>query len=180
MEKLQTVAVEGLCKLLLHNRICSSHLITQLLILWHNPTIRENAYLTQCLCQFFPHYVNRVRDSYSVLEEAYLPTLKIIANAPDTSPLQEIEILRVSQVIIGLTASNISNTFGIHNNLTFIIITEALSPDPEIPIDVLIKSLKHLDVQFESQDSKRNILEALDQLENVVIDMFKQIYPYTF
>ena len=162
------MAAEGLCKLILHKRISSSHLISQLLILWHSPVAKENPFLSHCLCSFFNLYINKVSESQAILEEAYLPTLKTLANAPEMSPLQEIDTLRVSEVIIGLTCCAIHNNYSTHNQLTYTILNEILNPDTEILLEVLIKSLRLLDVQLDGENLKNDILAALDNVEEMV------------
>ncbi|OXU30311.1 hypothetical protein TSAR_015427 [Trichomalopsis sarcophagae] len=168
VENLQSVATEGLCKLILHKRISSHQLISQLLILWHNPSTKSNPTLSQCLCNFFNLYMSKVSESQAILEEAYLPTLKMLANAPEMSPLQEVDALRVSEVIIGLTCCAIHNNYSTHNQLTYTILNEILNPDTEIELDVLIKSLKMLDVQLDGQNLKNDILKALDDAEDLL------------
>lgn len=168
VQNLQSVATEGLCKLILHKRISSHQLVSQLLILWHNPSTKNNPSLSQCLCNFFNLYISKVSESQAILEEAYLPTLKMLANAPEMSPLQEIDALRVSEVIISLTCCAIHNNYSIHNQLTYTILNEILNPDTEIELDVLIKSLKMLDVQLDGENLKNDILKALDDVENLV------------
>lgn len=118
-------------------------------------------------------------ESQAVIEEAYLPTLKALANAPDMSPLQEIDPLRVSEVMIQFTCCTIHNNYSVHNQLTYTILNEVLNPDTEIQIEVLIKSLKLLDVQLDSEVLKKDILKALDNVEDLVreitllLDLFK-------
>lgn len=172
VKSLQSVAAEGLCKLILHKRICSSQLISQLLISWHNPTTKENPYLSECLVHFFNLYISKISESQAILEEAYLPTLKMLANAADMSPLQEIDPLRISEVIISLTCCTIHNNYSTHNQLTYTILSEILNPDTEIELDVLIKSLKFLDVQLDSPTLKNDILKALDDVESLVSLIF--------
>lgn len=166
--KLQSVAAEGLCKLILHKRISSHSIISHLLILWHHPIAKENPFLSQCLCNFFNLYISKVSESQTILEETYLPTLKTLAAAPEMSQLQEIDALRVSEVIIGLTCCAIHNNYSVHNQLTYTILSEILNPDTEIVLDVLIKSLKMLDVQLDGENLKNDILKALDDVEELV------------
>ncbi|XP_023247525.1 condensin complex subunit 3-like [Copidosoma floridanum] len=168
VQNLQSVAAEGLCKLILHKKIVSHQLISQLLILWHNPSTKDNPFLSQCICGFFNLYISRIPESQAILEEAYLPTLKMLANAPEMSPLQEIDALRVSEIIIKLTCCHIHNNYSTHNQLTYTILSEILNPETEIELDVLIKSLKCLDVQLDGQNLKNDILKALDDVENLL------------
>lgn len=152
----------------MHKRINSHLLLSQLIILWHNPAAKENTFLSQCLCSFFNIYINKVPEGSTLLGEAYLPTLKSLVNAPDMSSLHEIDPLRVSEVIISLTCHGITNSYAVHNQLTNIILNEIMNTDTDIPMDVLVKSLKMLDVQFDEGEEKTDILKTLDRADEMV------------
>lgn len=92
----------------------------------------------------------------------------MLASAPEMSPLQEIDSLRVSEVIISLTCCAIHNNYSIHNQLAYTILSEILNPETEIVLDVLIKSLKMLDVQLDGENLKNDILKALDDIDKLV------------
>ena len=48
------MAAEGLSKLLLAGRVCSSKLLSRLLLLWYNPIVEDDETLLQTLGVFFP------------------------------------------------------------------------------------------------------------------------------
>ncbi|KAJ8674292.1 hypothetical protein QAD02_005554 [Eretmocerus hayati] len=164
-QNLQSVAILGLCKLILHKRICNVNLISHLIILWHNPSTKEN--LSQTLCNFFNLYVNKVNESQSILEDAYLPTLRTLRNASEMSDIIEIDPLRVSEMIIKLTCCAIHNNYSAHNQITYNILSEILNPETDLELEVLIKSLKMLDVNLDGE-MKNDILKALEDVEDLL------------
>lgn len=79
---LRTVAAEGFARLLFCSRIVSSQLLSRLLILYFNPTTEEDTRLRQALSVFFPAFAFASLDRQQLLADAFIPTLKTIANAP--------------------------------------------------------------------------------------------------
>ncbi|XP_033356774.1 condensin complex subunit 3 [Bombus vosnesenskii] len=170
---LRTVAAEGLCKLLLHRRITSSSLLSRLIILCYNPVNDSDFYLRQCLTGFFDNFVTFVPDAHMLLEEAYLPTLQILCNAPDISPLQEIDPYEVSGFILNLTRLETrkpgGENFCAHNSLVFSILAEVLNTESNIDKETLIKSLKDLHLELDDNTSKKNLQEAIDKVMEMVV-----------
>lgn len=58
---LREVAGEGICKLLLSQRILSQKLLAKLLVLWYNPISQEEANLRSVLGLFFPTFAAQDR-----------------------------------------------------------------------------------------------------------------------
>ena len=178
VQELRVIATEGLTKLLFCRRISSPRLLSRLIILWHNPLSEGDTYLSQCLCTFFNNFAVCVPDSHVMLEEAFFPTLRTLANAPDRSPLQEIDPLKVSEIMLSLTRPGINKnaTVNVHNDLVFLILSEILNPNSEIDTEVLVKSLKLLDFRLEIETLKDNLREALNNaLEKVSKKIIKNI-----
>ena len=99
-----------------------------------------------------------------MLEEAFLPTLRTLANAPDRSPLQGIDPHRITDIILNLTKPGMhkDSSLNVHNDLVFSILVEVLNPNSEIEPEILIKSLKNLEVRLEIETLKENLKEALN------------------
>ncbi|OAD60372.1 Condensin complex subunit 3 [Eufriesea mexicana] len=178
---LRTIATEGLCKLLLNRRISSTSLLSRLIILCYNPVNDNDYYLRQCLTGFFDNFVVLVPDAQTQLEEAYLPTLQTLCNAPEISPLQEIDPYEVSTFILNLTRLGIrqsgAENYCVHNSLVFTILAEILNPVSNIDQETLVKSLKNLNVEFDDITSKENLLEAVNRVTEVV-DSDKKLLKY--
>jgi len=169
---MRTIATEGFCKLLLNERISSSSLISRLIILAYNKANIDDIYLRQCLSVFFEHFIVRVPEAQEMLESAYFPTLRALCDAPDVSPLREIDIYHVSKFVLNLTRRGYQKTgvqtFCTHNNLAFAILAEILNSESNIDKDILIKSLTNLHIQIEDAPSKQNLQEAIENVTNMV------------
>lgn len=169
---MRTIATEGFCKLLFNQRINSSSLISRLIILAYNKANIDDIYLRQCLSVFFEHFIVRVPEAQEMLENAYFPTLRALCDAPDVSPLREIDIYHVSKFILNLTSRGYQKTgvqtFCTHNNLAFAILAEILNLKSNIDKDILIKSLTNLHIQIEDAPSKQNLQEAIEKVTNMV------------
>ncbi|KYQ51533.1 Condensin complex subunit 3 [Trachymyrmex zeteki] len=180
---LRTTAAEGLCKLLLNQRINSSNLVSRLIIMCYNPVNVDDIYLRQCLSAFFDCFVGRVPDAQEMLENAYFPTLQVLCNAPDISPLREINAYHVSRFILGLTKrgsqKNSGQTFYTHNNLAFAILAEILNPESKIDQEILIRSLTDLCIQLEDDNlSKQNLQKAIKNVTKMVLNADKRLLKY--
>lgn len=183
-QDLRTTAAEGLCKLLLNQRINSSSLISRLIIMCYNPVNIDDIYLRQCLSAFFDCFVARVPDAQEMLESAYFPTLQVLCNAPDISPLREINAYHVSRFILSLTRRGCQKTNGqmfyIHNNLAFAILAEILNPESKIDQEILIRSLTNLCIQIEDDLSKQNLQKAIKDVTKMVSHISSCFYPRSY
>jgi len=107
-----------------------------------------------------------------MLETAYLPTLQVLCNAPNVSPLQEIDVYHVSKFILNLIRRGLQKpdgqTFYTHNNLAFAILAEILNPESKIDQETLIRSLTNLHIQIEDELSKQNLREAIENVTKMV------------
>ncbi|EFN66582.1 Condensin complex subunit 3 [Camponotus floridanus] len=181
-QDMRTIATEGFCKLLLNQRISSSTLISRLIILAYNKANIDDIYLRQCLSVFFEHFIVRVPEAQEMLESAYFPTLRALCDAPDVSPLREIDIYHVSKFILNLTSRGYQKTevqtFCTHNNLAFAILAEILNSESNIDKDILIKSLTNLHIQIEDAPSKQNLQEAIENVTNMVKHSDRRLLKY--
>ena len=129
-------------------------------------------YLRQCLSGFFDNFVGLVPDAQILLEEAYLPTLQTLCNAPDISPLQEIDPYDISRFILNLTRHELrkpgTENYCAHNNLVFTILAEMLNTTSKIDQETLIKSLKDLHLDLDDDTFKKNLQEAVNKVMETV------------
>ncbi|EPY74825.1 hypothetical protein CB1_001888008 [Camelus ferus] len=103
VSELRTGAAEGLAKLMFSGLLVSSRLLSRLVLLWYNPVTEEDVRLRHCLGVFFPMFAYASRTNQECFEEAFLPTLQTLANAPASSPLAEIDITNVAELLVDLT-----------------------------------------------------------------------------
>ncbi|XP_034233209.1 condensin complex subunit 3 [Thrips palmi] len=147
---MRNLAMEGLYKLLMACRITSSALLTRLILMWYSPVTEGDETLRQPLGVFLTVYASQCPRSQETLEQAFLPTLKTLINAPVTSPLTQIDLDSVARLFVSLTRpgtnKNHSKTSHIHNNMALSICNAIMDSDNATCISVLLRALNCLDL----------------------------------
>ncbi|XP_014744494.1 PREDICTED: condensin complex subunit 3 [Sturnus vulgaris] len=179
--ELRTEAAEGIAKLMFSGRLISAKLLSRLVLLWYNPVTEEDTRLRHCLGVFFPLFAYANRSNQECFEEAYLPTLQTLLNAPATSPLAEVDISNVSELLVDLTRpsglkcqSKNSQDYQestVHDSLAVKICNEILA-DPTAPdVRIYAKALNLLEL---SSSSTENLLVLLSEIQEKVEDKLCQ------
>ncbi|NWI20769.1 CND3 protein, partial [Crypturellus soui] len=179
--ELRTEAAEGIAKLMFSGRLISAKLLSRLVLLWYNPVTEEDTRLRHCLGVFFPLFAYANRSNQECFEEAYLPTLRTLFNAPATSPLAEVDISNVSELLVDLTRpsglkpqaqkSLEYQGLTVHDNLAMKICNEILM-DPTAPdVRIYTRALNSLEL---SDSSTENLLLLLDEILEKVKDKLCQ------
>ncbi|KAM6205994.1 condensin complex subunit 3 isoform 2-T2 [Sarcoramphus papa] len=179
--ELRTEAAEGIAKLMFSGRLISAKLLSRLILLWYNPVTEEDTRLRHCLGVFFPLFAYANRSNQECFEEAYLPTLQTLLNAPATSPLAEIDISNVSELLVDLTRpsglkpqskkSQDYQDLTVHDSLAMKICNEILM-DPTAPdVRIYAKALNSLEL---SSSSTENLLVLLNEILEKVKDKLCQ------
>uniref|UniRef100_A0A674DKA8 Non-SMC condensin I complex, subunit G n=1 Tax=Salmo trutta TaxID=8032 RepID=A0A674DKA8_SALTR len=106
VSELRTETAEGLAKLMYSGRITSAKLLSRLVLLWYNPVTEGDTRLRHCLGVFFQLYARESRAHQECVEECFLPTLQTLLNAPATSPLAEVDVTNVAELLVELTRSS--------------------------------------------------------------------------
>ncbi|NXR83818.1 CND3 protein, partial [Pycnonotus jocosus] len=175
--ELRTEAAEGIAKLMFSGRLISAKLLSRLVLLWYNPVTEEDTRLRHCLGVFFPLFAYANRSNQECFEEAYLPTLQTLLNAPATSPLAEVDISNVSELLVDLTRpsglkcqskkSQDYQELTVHDTLAMKICNEILA-DPTAPdVRIYAKALNSLEL---SSSSTENLLVLLNEIQEKVED----------
>ncbi|KAF6026933.1 NCAPG [Bugula neritina] len=176
---IRTLCAEGLSKLLLTARIVSSKLLSRLVILWYNPVTEEDVRLRHCLGVFFPVYAFSSRDNQVQVEEAFIPTLQVIFDAPATSPLSDIDESNVVELLVQLTdptqvkkVADQSALSGMtsHDSLAVKICNEIIERDNMYGVVVLAKALTMLQLSQDNELLARDLSNLSIQLSQVVKD----------
>ncbi|KAJ8026278.1 Condensin complex subunit 3 [Holothuria leucospilota] len=184
--ELRTFSAEGIAKLLLAGRISSPKLLSRLLLLWYNPTTEEDIRLRQALAIFFNMYAFSDRSHQEAFEEAFLPTLQTLFNAPLKSPLAEISDVNVAQFMVYLMdhrnlkqptqAGNMQETT-VHDNLSLKICNAVLA-DPIAPgVRSLCKALSLLHITTSNVSLVRDLLTLTNSMIKVIYFPFFSSLP---
>uniref|UniRef100_A0A3Q1EQZ3 Non-SMC condensin I complex, subunit G n=1 Tax=Acanthochromis polyacanthus TaxID=80966 RepID=A0A3Q1EQZ3_9TELE len=173
---LRTETAEGLAKLMYTGRMSSAKMLSRLVLLWYNPVTEDDTRLRHCLGIFFQLYARESRAHQELVEESFLPTVCTLLNAPATSPLAEVDINNVVELLVELTRPSAlikpsANTeeVCVHDYLAVRMCGEMLK-DPTAPeVRLYAKTLSNLELSRD--DTVRKDLQTLlQQLVQVVTD----------
>jgi condensin complex subunit 3 len=157
--ELRTETAEGLCKLLMIGAISSPKLLSRLLLIWYNPMTEPSCKLRHILGTFFPLYCSMSLASQLAMEGAFIPTMRVLFDAPITSPLNEIDVEDVGMFFVHLTKEDMlqshdaskrpvdvlaASTTSVHDSLAKIVSNEILQDPDAYQAKVLIKVLTNL------------------------------------
>ncbi|KAM9315045.1 condensin complex subunit 3 isoform 2-T2 [Pholidichthys leucotaenia] len=173
---LRTETAEGLAKLMYTGRISSAKMLSRLVLLWYNPVTEDDTHLRHCLGVFFQLYARESRAHQEIVEESFLPTIRTLLNAPATSPLAEIDINNVVELLVELTRpsalikpSTNTEEVCVHDNLAVRMCSEMLK-DPTAPeVRLYSKTLSNLELSRD-EAVREDLQTLLQQLVQVVKD----------
>ncbi|KAF0870927.1 CND3 protein, partial [Crocuta crocuta] len=177
VSELRTGAAEGLAKLMFSGLLVSSRILSRLILLWYNPVTEEDVRLRHCLGVFFPMFAYASRTNQECFEEAFLPTLQTLASAPASSPLAEIDITNVAELLVDLTRPSGLNpqaknsqdyqALTVHDNLAIKICNEILTCPCSPEIRVYTKALSSLELSSNlAQDLLILLKEILEEVKD--------------
>ncbi|KAM6972031.1 LOW QUALITY PROTEIN: condensin complex subunit 3 [Aplochiton taeniatus] len=173
--ELRTETAEGLAKLMYSGRISSAKLLSRLVMLWYNPVTEDDTRLRHCLGVFFQLYARESRAHQECVEESFLPTLRTLLNAPATSPLAEVDVTNVAELLIELTRPSTLNKPSdtqdvcVHDYLAVRVCGEMLK-DPTAPeVRLYAKTLGSLELST-CENRRRDLVTLLQQITQVVKD----------
>uniref|UniRef100_A0A8D3BTM7 Non-SMC condensin I complex, subunit G n=1 Tax=Scophthalmus maximus TaxID=52904 RepID=A0A8D3BTM7_SCOMX len=172
---LRTETAEGLAKLMYTGRISSAKMFSRLVLLWYNPVTEDDTRLRHCLGVFFQLYARESRAHQEVVEESFLPTVRTVMNAPATSPLAEVDISNVVELLVELTRPSAlikpsTNTeVCVHDYLAVRMCGEMIN-DPTAPeVRLYAKTLSNLELSRD-ETVRKDLETLLQQLLQVVKD----------
>ncbi|XP_053113435.1 condensin complex subunit 3 isoform X2 [Hemicordylus capensis] len=172
--ELRTESAEGLAKLIFSGRLISAKLLSRLVLLWYNPVTEEDTRLRHCLGVFFPLFAYSNRSNQECFEEAFLPTLQILFNAPASSPLSEVDAANVSELFVDLTRPSGLNQstkdcqgVTVHDSLAMKICNEILMDPSALDVRIYTKALSSLEL---NKDFTKDLLVLLDEILEKVKD----------
>uniref|UniRef100_A0A8C4QPA3 Non-SMC condensin I complex, subunit G n=1 Tax=Eptatretus burgeri TaxID=7764 RepID=A0A8C4QPA3_EPTBU len=179
------VTAEGFAKLQACGRVSSPRLLSRLLLLWHNPLAPGGTKLRSCLATFFPGYAAACRSNREVLANSLLPTLRTLRSAPISSPLTQVEPLKLVRLVVSLSNTRDGNTrhwnsvlaqedTSVHESLALQLCNAVLEElnDPETKeaktswwTVVLLKALAMLHVSGTDQSTPQHLQNMLQRIK---------------
>uniref|UniRef100_A0A8C7J263 Non-SMC condensin I complex subunit G n=1 Tax=Oncorhynchus kisutch TaxID=8019 RepID=A0A8C7J263_ONCKI len=171
VSELRTETAEGLAKLMYSGRISSAKLLSRLVLLWYNPVTEDDTRLRHCLGVFFQLYARESRAHQECVEECFLPTLQTLLNAPATSPLAEVDVTNVAELLVELTRPSSLIKPGdtqevcVHDYLAVRVCGEMLK-DPSAPeVRLYAKVLNSLELSADG-NTTRDLVTLLQQVKD--------------
>lgn len=183
-------AASGLAMILFSGRIVSPAIFSRLVLLWYNPTTQEEHNTLNKISCFLDAYPYMCRANHNCVEEAFLPTLRTLFDAPNSSPLASVSIQNVAQLMIHLTRPSVikslqaekendpslSNKRNIdwlgegsaHDSLAVKLCNEILLDPQSIRVGVLSRALPMLELSPNLPDNLTDLSVLCEQMvENV-------------
>ncbi|KAM4049960.1 condensin complex subunit 3 [Anomaloglossus baeobatrachus] len=175
--EIRTETAEGLAKLMFSGRLISSKLLSRLVLLWYNPVTEEDTKLRHCLGVFFPIFAYSCRTNQDCFAESFLPTLQTLFNAPASSPLADVDVSNVAELLVDLTrpsglkqqATNPPDyqISTVHDNLALKICNEIMKDHTSPDVRIYAKSLCSLEL---SKEFAKDLLPVLDAAMEDITD----------
>lgn len=177
--------ITGFCRLVLSGRFQTGDLVSKLMLKFFSPATDPE--INQTLAIFFPALIKRRQQE--CMANALLPTLFIILDAPNESPLQEVKPERIIKFVVNSTMpAYCSPGLNIHNDiaLKFLSIMNDNSGNKDL-LKLLSKELLTLQVSDDSslrddlQTVSDNLLDrTIDPKTETYIKDFKEILAGTY
>ncbi|KAL8613334.1 hypothetical protein ACOMHN_052573 [Nucella lapillus] len=177
---LRSVVAEGLAKLLMSGRVFSAGLLSRLLLLWYNPLMEDDALLRHTLGTFFPIFAFTNSANQELFEDAFLPILRTILNAPTTSPLNSVNPTNVADFLVELThaqrlvAAQSKTSTGrdnpCHDSVAVKVCNEILSNPQSLQVRLWTRVLNQLALSPDNLSHLKDLAVLCQQMREVVKD----------
>lgn len=168
-QQVRAVVSEGIGKLLFQGCVSSSNLLTQLILLWYNPVTEDDSHLRHFLGVFLPAFASSKKCNQEQFEEAFLPTLSALFEAPYSSPLAQIDQYNVAKFMLELTnpylIPNQKQDVTIHDRLSINICNEILKNPHSGQTQLFAKILNYLKLS----SNAISVLKDLDILCETIL-----------
>ncbi|KAK4873329.1 hypothetical protein RN001_015358 [Aquatica leii] len=144
--ELRECAATALCNLIVYGRVQSATLISRMILKWCNPALDDESERVRQRIGLMLEKLPSLSGSANLLENAFLPTIKTILNAPKTSPLSDVNLQSLEKFMLSLCSVCHEND-RLHDLLAFKICMEINDDHDEFLNVTLSKILLLLDIK---------------------------------
>ncbi|XP_039258704.2 condensin complex subunit 3-like [Styela clava] len=192
-------AASGLAMILVSGRIVSPAIFSRLVLLWYNPTTQDEFNTLNKISCFLDFYPYMCKATHNCLEEAFLPTLRTLFEAPNSSPLASVNIQNVAELLVHLTKPSLIKSLhrdkdnegngtkwreqvdwlgdrSAHDGLAIKLSNEILRDPQSVNVVVLSRSLSMLELSSNLQDNLKDLTVLCEDMLEVVKN--KQSWRY--
>nr|CAB3264222.1 condensin complex subunit 3 [Phallusia mammillata] len=162
-----------LSRVLVSHRILSPTVFSRLILLWYNPATQDDPEVVHAISDFLNTFPYMSKEAHGCVEAAFLPIIRVLFNAPHTSPLASVNIENVTELLITITQPSVIQKADIkhicnhdmkwldeasaHDDLANMVACEVLS-DPSSPfVNTLCKVLPMLELNPKQQDNLKDV-----------------------
>lgn len=180
-------AANGLAMILVSGRIISPAIFSRLLLLWYNPTTQDEHGTINTISCFLDFYPYMCRATHNCIQEAFLPTLRTLFDAPNSSPLASVDVHNVGELLVHLTKPSVIRSLhaekenpdaagnwkqrvewlgdsSAHDSLAVKLSNEILRDPQSVNVTVLARTLSILELSSNLQDNLKDLTVLCEQM----------------
>jgi hypothetical protein len=103
--ELVVIATQGLCKLVLYNRVSSVAVLSRMIRLYFEPSVKNRDDIRRCLSLFFPAYAFSSEERQALIGQCMVPLARMWSQLPMDHDLRDVEFSDVSAFVLYLSDS---------------------------------------------------------------------------
>ncbi len=168
-EDMRTNAAEGFTKLLLLGRLADGNILSHLVLLYFNPATEDDAHLRQCLSAFFPAFLAASDAHRTMLRGAVLPSVRVVIEAPKSSPLADINASQMASVLLALlhdapaAATTQTDVVSAHEELMFELAADICANPASLGARTFCQLMSQLVFNAEHQHNIKSFRHLVEQ-----------------
>ncbi|XP_076813570.1 condensin complex subunit 3-like isoform X2 [Clavelina lepadiformis] len=171
-----------LAKVLVSHHILSPAVVSRLILTWYNPATQDEPQILHMISNFLNIFPYMSKQAHECMEAAFLPILRILFNAPCSSPYASVNADNVAELLVSITRPSIIqsadlkgiceerdtkwlNDGSAHDNIAMMVSNEILSDARSPYVNTLCKILPTLDI---NPDLTENVKDLKVLCENML------------
>ncbi|XP_066145569.1 condensin complex subunit 3-like isoform X2 [Euwallacea fornicatus] len=162
-EDLRDASITSILTLMLSNFPIDSMVIMRLVLRWYSPTTQED--LQQKIGMTLQAYTNQITNAKEVVAKAIVPTLYNLAEAPETSPLANIDVDNLINFMCVLSDSKeVRGLLHIHSEIARRVLHEISCRPTSIVVVYFSKVLDHIKVDPNDSPAARELINNAEMI----------------
>ncbi|XP_066258373.1 condensin complex subunit 3-like isoform X2 [Euwallacea similis] len=162
-EDLRDASITSILTLMLSNFPIDSMVIMRLVLRWYSPTTQED--LQQKIGMVLQAYTNQITNAKEVVAKAIVPTLYNLAEAPETSPLANVDVDNLINFMCVLSDSKeVRGLLHIHSEIARRILHEISCKPTSILLVYFSKVLDHIKVDPNDSPAARELVNNAEMI----------------
>ncbi|XP_019880446.2 condensin complex subunit 3 isoform X2 [Aethina tumida] len=169
-DDIRNAAIEALAKLMLDMYPVNSQFISRMILKWYNPVSDKCDVVQQKLGLVIQTYAKTINGAKEVIEQAVIPILTIIANAPKTSPLADIDVDNILKFLAALTSTAGTGIVNIHTNIAHSLLNQVASKPHDNLVPYMTKMLRYLQIPIDNNTTIKELIREAELAYEDIVD----------